>query len=131
MGTADALEALASQLRDAGLNAYLNPADVSPPGVVIRADAELPASAKLCGAYPVRVTLWAVVPDTDTVSALRALDELRARVLPALAASDATPTTDERSYDRLVMPDDPAGLPALRIPARLTVPAAVLETTGN
>ena len=123
MGTADALEGLAAQLRASGLNAYIDAADVSPPGVVIRADAEQPGSAKLCGGYPVRVTLWAVVPDTTTLAAYRAIDELRDRVLPALADADATPTPDERTYERLVMPDDPSGLPALRIPVRLIVPA--------
>ena len=123
MGTADALEGLAAGLRAAGLNAYVDAADVSPPGVVVRPDAEQPASAKLCGAYPVRTTLWLVVPDTTPLAALRAIDDLRARVLPALADVDATPTADERTYERLVMPDDPSGLPALRIPVRVIVPA--------
>jgi hypothetical protein len=131
MGTADALEALAVDLRAAGLNAYLDPAEVSPPGVVIRADAEQPTSAKLCGGYPVRVTLWAVAPDTNPLAAYRAIDDVRDRTLAALPGTGATPTTDDRTYERLVMPGDPTGLPALRIPVRLTVPAPATERAAS
>jgi hypothetical protein len=120
---ADTLEALAVTLRTAGLNAYLDPADVTPPGIVVRGEAILPGSAKLCGTYPLRVVLWLVVPDTTPLAAYRALEDLYGRVLPALGPA-ATLTADDRSFERLVMPDDPAPLPALRLTAVTYVPTS-------
>ena len=123
MGIAAALEDLAAQLRAAGFNASVDAVDVSPPGVVVHAAAVLPGSAKLCGDYPLRVTLWLVVPDTGTLSAYRGLDDLYARLGPALAGTGTTLTADDRTFERLVMPDDPSGLPALRVTALTIVPA--------
>jgi hypothetical protein len=114
-----ALEQLVTDLRAAGLNASLDPADVSPPGVVVRADALLPASGKMCGDYPVRTSVILVVPATTTVAAYRALDELYTKVL----AAGIPLANDERIFQRLVMPDDPTGLPALHLTAlpRVTI----------
>ena len=125
------LEDLAALLRGAGLNASLDAVDVSPPGVVIRADAILPASAKMCGDYPIRSSLLLVVPDTTTLAAYRALDELYARVLPVLAGSGSTPTVDDRVFERLVMPDNSSALPALRLSVITLVPATVPAPTGR
>jgi hypothetical protein len=119
---AETLEALAKHLRNCGLNAYLDPADVSPPGVVVRGDAVLPSTAKLCGATPLRATVWLVVPDTTQLAAYRALDDLYGRVLANLRPV-ATLTADDRTFERLVMPDDPTGLPALRLTVITTMPA--------
>ena len=109
------LLALVDQLTAAGLNASLDPADVSPPGVVVRADALLPAAGKLCGDEPVRVSLLLVAPATNSVAAYRALDALY-----AVVATTVPIATDEATFQRLVMPDDPTGLPALRVTTLVT-----------
>lgn len=131
MSFTDVLVDLAEKLRLAGLNASIDPVEVTPPGVVVRADAALPGSAKLCGDYPMRVVLWLVAPDTTTLAAYRALDDLYGRTLAALAGTGTTPTPDERVFQRLVMPDDPTGLPALRVPTITIVPALAAVSTGR
>ncbi len=122
---ADALVTLVTDLRSAGLSAGIDPADVNPPGVLVRADAILPPPPKLCGGQLVRVSLFLVVPDTLAVPVLRDLADLEARVLPALAAADVTLTADDRPFERLVMPDDPTGLPSLRLIGLVPVHAPV------
>lgn len=122
-----ALEAVVAQLTAAGLNASLDPADVSPPGVVVRADALLPAGGKMCGDYPVRTSLILVVPATSTLAAYRALEELYAQV----AAARVPLANDERLFQRLVMPDDPTGLPALHLTALPRAAAITAATTQN
>lgn len=130
MGFAESLEGIAATLTAAGLNASVDPAEVTPPGVLVRGDAILPASAKLCGDHPMRVALWLVVPATNYLVRYRLLEDLYGRVAVALATGDTTLTADERTFERLIMPDDPTPLPALRVTAMTRVPALVL-TTGR
>lgn len=126
---AAALLELAEGLRDAGLNASVDPAEVSPPGIVVRPDALLPGSAKLCGDYPVRTSLLLVVPDTSTIAALQALEDLYVQVGPAVRDAGSTLAPDEATFQRLVMPDDPTGLPALRLTALTIAPAPTGRNT--
>jgi hypothetical protein len=126
---ADSLEAIATTLTAAGLNASVDPAEVTPPGVVVRAAAILPASAKLCGDYPMRVALWLVVPSTNPLAAYRLLEDLNGRLAAALAGTATTLTADERTFERLVMPDDPTPLPALKVTALTRVPSPTLTPT--
>jgi hypothetical protein len=124
-----ALVDLADMLKAAGLNASIDPVDVSPPGVVVAPAAIAPAAAKLCGSYPLRVVLSLVVPDTTTLAAYRALDDLYVRVMFVLAAAGIKVATAERTFARLVMPDGPPALPALQVTVVLIVPAP--EPTGR
>src|SRR5262245_26553520 len=115
MGFAATLEEIANDLQAAGLSASLDPADVNPPGVIVKPDAQIPGIGKLCGSVFLRVSLILVVPDAPTVVAMRNLEALWDRVAPAAMVAGLTVTTDEQTFERIVMPDDPTGLPALRV----------------
>jgi hypothetical protein len=136
MDFAEALAALAADLTAAGLSASLDVADVNPPGVIVRADDLTAGAGKLCGTETLGVSLILVVPDTATRPALVDLARLAARVGPAARAAGLVLTTDPRPFERVVMPDDPTALPALRIPGRLTYAPTTTEprpstTTGG
>ena len=114
---AQALDEAVAALLAAGLSAGLEPVDVNPPGILVRADAQVPNLGKLCGTSVLRVSLLLVVPDTRTRTALSDLAKLAARVGPALKAAGLTLTPDDQTFERVVMPDDPTGLPCLRLTA--------------
>jgi hypothetical protein len=114
------LEETVDDLVAAGLSASTDPADVNPPGVyVIQQDLEANAG-KLCGTETLTVALVLVVPDTTIRVANQNLARLAARVGPAAKVAGLRITTDKQTFERLVLPDDATGLPALRITTTTT-----------
>ena len=122
MDFATRLEDVLSDLLDSGLSAGTDPADVNPPGVyLLQQDLET-GMGKLCGTETLTLALALVVPDTGTRQANIDLARLAARVGPAAKIAGLRPTPDKRTFDRLVLPDDPTGLPCLRITYTTTYP---------
>ena len=120
MDFAAALETIVTDLAAAGLSASSDAADVNPPGVLVRADDVTANAGKLAGTETLRCSLLLLVPDGMTRPALVDLAKLAARVGPAITATGLRLTTDPQTFERVVMPDDPTGLPCLRITAAMT-----------
>jgi hypothetical protein len=104
-GVVDALSA-------AGIAASADPRRVNPPGALVVADVIAPFP-KLTRADQLRVLVLLVARDSGDLTAYAAIDVLLAAVL----ASDLAPSlsTDPWTFERRVLPDSPAGMPALRL----------------
>lgn len=127
------LEGVVSDLAAAGLSVSEDAADVNPPGVLIRLEARVVGAGKLCGTETLRLGLLLVVPDAPTRVATRELARLASRVGPAAKIAGLRFPTDDQTFERVVMPDDPTGLPCLRLPCLIvytpTPPPPITITT--
>jgi hypothetical protein len=112
-----AVTGVVTVLSDAGIDASADPRRVNPPGALVVPDVIAPFT-KLCRADQVRLLVILVARDSGDLSAYAAIDVLLASVL----ASPLAPalSTDVWTFERRVLPDSPAGLPALRL--AVTVP---------
>jgi hypothetical protein len=117
---ASVLEGVVSDLAAAGLNASEDAADVNPPGVLVRIESRTENTGKLCGTETLRIGLLLIVPDTGTRAATRELARLASRVGPAAKIAGLRLLPDDQTFERVTMPDDPTGLPCLRIPTLIT-----------
>jgi hypothetical protein len=123
MDFAERLIMLEQDLQAAGLSASLDPADVNPPGVLIIQTDLHTSAGKLCGTETLTLALALVVPDVGIRQANIDLARLAARVGPATRVAGLRITTDQQTFERQAMPDDPTGLPCLRITAATTYTA--------
>ena len=80
------------------------------PGVLVRMDAIVPGSGKLCGLETMEFTLLLVVPEIGESGAYFTLDQLYAAACEVL---DVNLTTDRRPLGTTVLPGSPTGLPCL------------------
>jgi hypothetical protein len=126
---AEALADVVADLVAAGLSASTDPADVNPPGVLVRPDDVTVNAGKLCGTETLRVSLLLIVPDTPTRTATADLARLAARVGPAARVAGLVLTTDPRTFERVALPDDSTALPCLRITALATYAPTTTTTT--
>lgn len=107
---------LADRLKAAGLNAGTDPRNVNPPGILVTAQAMTPARGKLCGPS-MRAAVLLVARDSGDDTALEQLSALYAAAEPVLGRDL---TSDDRPFERTVLPDSPAALPTLRLTVNLT-----------
>ena len=106
------LESVAADLRAAGIPATTDPRNLNPPAVLVKGEAIVPGIGKLCGRETVRFSLLLTVPDIGEAGAYGALDGLYSLVRSVL---DVSLTTDDRPFERLVLPDSSTALPCLRL----------------
>ena len=106
------LEQIAADLRDAGVSAAVDPRDLNLPGVLVRMDAVVPGSGKLCGTETLEFSLLLVVPEIGETGAYYTLDALYAATCSAL---DVNLTNDRRPLGTTVLPGSPTGLPCLQM----------------
>jgi hypothetical protein len=133
MGFAAVLEDIAGQLRDAGVQASVDPRNVNPPGVLVRMDAIEPGAGKLCGRATMGFTLLLVVGEIGESGAYDTLDRLDAVVRSVL---DVYLTTEPRTMRTTVLPGSPTALPCLLVtgatvfdPSTAAVAQPIKETT--
>lgn len=115
---ADVLEDVATALRAAGLGASVDPRNLQPPAVLVRGDALAAGQGKLCGRITVRYSLLLLAPEIGETGAYAQLEDLYDQV----AALDLDPTvgvvsltSDDRPFERTILPDSSTALPTLRL----------------
>lgn len=129
---AAALTELVASLVAVGIPAAIDPRNVNPPAVMVRGDALEPARGKLCGTETLRFSLLLIVPDIGDPGAYDALDALYGAVMgvPGLSL-----TTDDRVFERTILPDAPTALPTLRLTGDTMIaaptPTRTLERTAR
>lgn len=107
-----AVEELAQRLRDAGLSASADPAEVNTPGVWVTLDTLAPVTVD--DSWELVCACFLVCGDLPYPQAYASLQEL----YTSLAAAGVTPDGPV-THQGLVLPDSPTVLPALRVPVNL------------
>lgn len=105
MITFDALDDVAEELRDADLRASTDPADLSPPCILVEPDAIDP---QYLNGYTHRARLLLVVPNNGQQRALEALSTLLGQVIAVVGLP-----TEAVLYRSVTLPGSTTGLPGL------------------
>jgi hypothetical protein len=107
---ADTVAALSA----AGIAASGDPRRVNPPGALVVPDAIEPFT-KMCRADRIRLVVLLIARDSGEPTTYEALGELYALFLASSLAAAPISAAAEYTFERRVLPDSPAGLPALRL----------------
>lgn len=107
ISTRAALQDVATALSGAGLDAAIDPRDLTVPGVWVQRVTVTPDL--LCaGAYTLRVRMMCVSPDVGTWDALDHLDNLQDAAMALFPANTGAGTTDRT----VLLPDSATAYPA-------------------